>query len=228
MFSSMAFCKEPSTLHLVPSLHFSRFLPCALYFNSYMVTIYSSLFPVHTKPISHWFFLASPIKIYFLLPFKFQVLHVPFSFYLQLLLFEHMLFLLSLRIGMNLNENDFLNFQIPTEFDQLPAWSRDSRNTEKKLIKRISWHRPMPQCPWPLETGIHSVRHTKLLPWQSGLLRLVDSDGAYSMKMAPVSLLMYFQGISSMFDNAGFNCSKLAWVCWNNKWGNFVFKDNGL
>lgn len=134
----MAFCKEPSTLPLVPSLHFSCFLPCALHFNSYMVAIYSSLFPVHTKPISHWFFLASPMKIYFLLPFKFQALHVPFNFYLQLLLFEHMPFLLSLRIGMNLNENDFLNFQIPTELDQLPAWSRYSRNTEKNWLIELA------------------------------------------------------------------------------------------
>lgn len=42
------------------------------------------------------------------------------------------------------------------------------------------------------------------------MLRLVDSDGAYALKMAPVSLSMYFRGISSMLDNAGFNCSKLV------------------
>lgn len=156
----MAFFKDPSVLQ------FWSVCPVSLTSSrvdySLIATCTNSQFSV---PRSHYarlllIFLAPPIKTYFCF-FPGSHLYTCHSVSMPnyLLLFEHVPFLLSLRRCMNLNVNNFLNVQILTKPDQLPACSRYSGNTEA-LIARMSWHRLIPHCPW-LIGNWHSFSETQ-------------------------------------------------------------------
>lgn len=102
-------------------------------------------------------FLGPSNQNLLLLLFRIPVLHhVPFNSNDYSLNTCHFC---SWRICVNLNEKTFLNFQIPTNLDQLPADSRYSRNTEE-LMTRMSWHRLIPHCPW-LIGNWHSFNETQ-------------------------------------------------------------------